>query len=469
MDIPIIIICYNNYKYVENTLNMIKNINISYYNNIKILDNCSECNDTRNFLKKCDVPIIYNNINAGPWISSNNNSELYNSLPDKFIITDPDLEFNKNLPNNFIDILSNLSDKYMCNKIGFALDIGDYYNMYQYNNYFDNSNIYDWEKQFWIHKIYDENYELYNACIDTTFCLINKNYNSINIRIAGNFTAKHLPWYINNKIYNVYENYITYKQQTNISTISKIITHYIENNYLKINKNNEVFFIKINEDNPNFNFWKNIYTNWEKDTFDIFDKYLCKNKIFIDIGGWVGTTSIYASRKSKHVYVIEADKQSVIDMKNNLEINCENNYTVINKAIYNIDDITIKFGKNLHMNQSKMNDSTSQIYDDNDISDEYYLIYTITLVKLIENNKINFGEISLIKVDIEGGEEFILNDLYNIYLTYNIPIYISFHFAWWKNKNLDRFDFLTNTNKEYINLNPFTSVIFNHEYFNNCN
>ena len=469
MDIPIIIISYNNYKYVENTLNMIKNINISYYNNIKILDNCSKCNNTRNFLKKCDVPVIYNNINTGPWISSNNNSELYNSLPDKFIITDPDLDFNKNLPNNFIDILSKLSDKYMCNKIGFALDINDYYNMYQYNNYFDNHNIYDWEKQFWIHKIYDENYELYNAGVDTTFCLINKNYNNINIRIAGNFTAKHLPWYINNKIYNVYENYITYKQQTNISTISKIIIYYIENNYLKINKNNEVFFIKNNEVNPNFNFWKYVYTNWKKDTFDIFDKYLCKNKIFIDIGGWNGTTSMYGSRKSKHVYVIEADKQSVIDMKNNLEINCENNYTLINKAIYNIDDITVKLGKKLFMNQSKMNDSTSQIYDDNDISDEYYSIDTITLVKLIENNKINFGEISLIKVDIEGGEEFILNDLYNIYFTYNIPIYISFHYAWWKNKNLDRFDFLTNTNKEYINLNPFTSVIFNHEYFNNCN
>ena len=36
------------------------------------------------------------------------NSNIYNSLPDKFILTDPDLQFNENLPNNFIEILIEL-------------------------------------------------------------------------------------------------------------------------------------------------------------------------------------------------------------------------------------------------------------------------------------------------------------------------------------------------------------------------
>ena len=40
-DIPIIIVCYNNWKYVLNTINQIKHINPIYYNNIQIMDNCS--------------------------------------------------------------------------------------------------------------------------------------------------------------------------------------------------------------------------------------------------------------------------------------------------------------------------------------------------------------------------------------------------------------------------------------------
>ena len=35
--VPIIVICYNNYKYVDNTLKQILKINKEYYKNIQIL------------------------------------------------------------------------------------------------------------------------------------------------------------------------------------------------------------------------------------------------------------------------------------------------------------------------------------------------------------------------------------------------------------------------------------------------
>ena len=459
MTIPIIVICYNNYKYVENTLKQILKINEDYFNNIQILDNCSNCIDTINYLKLVKCKVIYNNTNNTPRINTNDNQHIYNILPDKFILTDPDLEFNENIPNNFIEILSTLSDTYNCNKIGFALEIKDFDKMYQFN-YIFNDNIYVYETQFWKSIIINDSYELYNADIDTTFCLINKNNNNTSIRIAGNFTAKHLPWYINNNIYNIYENYILYKKSTNISTISRAIIHYIDTNYLKIKKNDEVFLIENNRNNANLNFWENIYTNWENETFEIFDKFLDKSKIFIDIGGWIGTTAMYGSRKSKYIYSIEADIKSFNDMSINLQTNCEKNYTLINKAIYNLDNIDLKFGKNIFLHNSKMNDSTSQIYKDTDSSSEYYSIQTITLQRIIEDNNINPNEISLIKVDIEGGEENILNDLFSIHEKYKTPLYISFHYSWWNNKDLDRFSFLTSIQKYKIKSDPFTSIIF---------
>lgn len=455
--IPIIIISYNNIKYVINTINQLISINPLLKSNIIIMDNNSYDVECCKFLDNTELNVIRNKDNFGPWVEKY--PEVYDSLPDKYIITDPDLQFNKNLPTNFIEILSNLSDKYKCEKIGLALDISDYDKMYK-NVYYPGFTIYEWEKRFWETKLDNPDYELYEAEIDTTFCLINKqNANVYNIRIAGNFTAKHLPWYINNPIYNVYERYkIAVESTTSFSTIRKLYKQDIDSNYNIIKKNTETFLIS-NSIKDNLLFWKNIYSNWEQDTFKIFDTYLNKDKIMIDIGGWIGTTAMYGSRKSKHVYCVEADTLSFNDLSLNMNNNCiDNNYTLINKAIYNENDIDIGFGKNKFLDDSKLNDSTSQI----NTNDSSNTVKTITLEAVINDYNINPNDISLIKVDIEG-EEHILNDLYKIYDKYNINLYISMRYAWWTNKDLSRFTFLTEEHIQSIQDNPFISLLFSRQ------
>ena len=434
MRIPIIVICYNNYRYVKNTLSQILKINREYYNNIMILNNKSTCLHTINFLNGVDVPVINNSTNNGPWITKYKNPHIYNRLPNKFIITDPDLKFNENIPNNFIEILSNLSDTYKVSNVGFALDLSHFDKMYK-DIYCNNKTIYDHEIQFWKNKLIHKDYQLYQAPIDTTFCLVNKIYLDDNkeglsnrsIRIAGNFLAKHLPWYIENEVYNVYDNYICNTNTSAISTTSRIITSYIERNYVKVNKNDEFFFIENNEDNKNLHFWKNIYTMWESSTFKIVDTYLSHDKIFIDIGGWIGTTAMYASRKSKHVYSIERDNESFNEMAMNLKTNCVENYTLIN----NNDNFKIMI----------------------DIENS-----TITLENTI-HYKINTFEISLIKVDIKGKEEDILNDLFNIHINFKIPIYIKIYYSMWGNSDLDRFTFLSDTIKNKIKSIPDSFLV----------
>jgi len=454
--IPVVVICYNNYKYVMNTVEQLE----KFANmNIMILDNKSTCEDTIRYLKTLPYTIFWRDENLGPWISPNSNADIYDILPSKFILTDPDLQFNPNLPPNFIEIMAKISDLHSCEKVGFALDISDFADMFQ-SPYVDELTIYDWEKQFWERKVEHPIYELYNSDIDTTFCLVNKehiyNDNDSHIRIAGNFTAKHLPWYKNNKIHNDYENYTQSVKSTHISSISKIIVPYMEQKYAKIGKNDQVFLIE-KDGNPNLPFWVDIYTDWEYDTFAIFDHLLNKEKILIDIGGWIGTTAMYGSRKSKFVYCVEADKESFHDLSKNMEANCEKNYMLFNNAIYNVDGVDIAFGKNLFLGQSKLNDSTSQIHEDTD-TDDCYRIKTITLQRMISN--IDPSSISLIKVDIEGGEENILDDLFEVRQKYRTPLYISFHYDWWKDKNLDRFSYLTEKHRQAILSNPFTSILF---------
>lgn len=463
MEIPIVIICYNNHKYVKNTIDQIRNINEEYAKNIIIVNNSSTCKQTKQFLENINVRII-NIENNGPHICQKHNPHIYNELPNVFALTDPDLQFNTNLPSNFLEILFGLSKKYNVHKIGFALDISDFDLMIQNNNYCGNKNIYNWEKPFWdkSNQILDADYEMYYGAIDTTFALHNKEYdpNSFTIRVAGNFLAKHIPWYKKNTVLSTYELYLQTKDNLNLYTTERIIREHIDTNYIKISKNNEIFLFENNASNPNLPFWQHCFSSWENDMFEIFDKYLSDTKIMVDIGGWIGTTAMYGSRKSKHVYVVEADTQSTIDLRINLETNCIKNYTIINNAIYSLNNMTVKFGKNRFLNNSSLNDSTSQIYHDkNEENDSCYLKETITLDKIIETYNINPEEISLIKVDIEGGEEHILQQLNDIHVLYNIPLYVSFHYAWWENKDLDRFAFLTNEIKTQITNNPFMSII----------
>ena len=413
----IVIISYNNYKYVDNTVKQLQKMNNPNMRLI-IMDNNSDDPDTIEYLKSIEllnqIRVIFNKKNEGPWITDKFNKEVYDSLPEKFILTDPDLEFNPNLPSNFIEVLVELSDTYKLYKIGFALDISDYDKMYKTNNYVLDLNIYQWEIRFWAHRVIHEKYELYNAIIDTTFCLVNKKHFQENnqIRIAGNFTAKHIPWYIPmyNEIYNLYDTYQNAKKNTKISTISKIINNYVNNNYLEVIKNNELFLVDKNDSNVEF--WNNKFPDWKMKSIEVFDKYLNTTKIFIDISDSTKSSKsnvLYSSRKSKHVYYYSKNNSNSVIIQNN----CNNNYTLIN----NLESI----------------------------------------IHIINNNLIN---ISLINVELRGEEEHIFNQLLVVNHCNNIPLFITFNYDLWTNKDLNRFSYLNDHIKTTIVTNPSSSILF---------
>jgi hypothetical protein len=115
-------------------------------------------------------------------------------VPLVFVLSDPDLELNPKMPLDAIDQLHALSVKYQRHRIGLALNIADYEQFLEV----DAKLIHDNEVPYWQNKIPDDSYELYVASTDTTFALHNRNFQDRwydNIRIAGDFTCKHLPWY----------------------------------------------------------------------------------------------------------------------------------------------------------------------------------------------------------------------------------------------------------------------------------
>jgi hypothetical protein len=245
-EIPIIIVCYNNYKYVKNTIDQLIGVNPDYKKSIIIMNNSSDDNETIEYLNSLNIR-IKTLPNKGPWVTPIDNADFYNELPDKFIISDPDLEFHPNLPKDFVSRMAELSDKYKTSKIGFSINMADSEKMYP-GEYI--CSVIEWESKFWQNRIADETYELYSADIDTTFSLINKKYwlNS-SIRIAGNFTCRHLPFYINNGIMSLQEEY-DYYLRSKYSSLGKVFLSYFNDNY----KKNENGTIQKNNKNTILNF-----------------------------------------------------------------------------------------------------------------------------------------------------------------------------------------------------------------------
>jgi len=219
-EMPFVIICWNNLTFVKRFVNQLK----KYKRKIIILNNKSDYAPIYDYFDEIKkelgdlIEIRLLDKNYGHTVYR----ELADTLPEVYMLSDPDLELNPNLPNNFVDILLNLSNKYKIYKVGFALDLSDRDKFLSCTKYTQNKGIYEWEKQFWQNKINDDAYELYHADVDTTFALINTKYykgnNYEGIRIAGDFTAKHLPWYTDYIKNNIPANEVQHWKKNNKSS-----------------------------------------------------------------------------------------------------------------------------------------------------------------------------------------------------------------------------------------------------------
>jgi hypothetical protein len=138
--------------------------------------------------------------------------QLFVFLPAYFIITDPDLILNPNLPPDFIDKMKDVIDAHNVSKAGFALDIYE-----TGHKFFNTSQVQQLEGKNWENKVPQLSTcildDMYRAPLDTTFCLFKKSqyireFFSIgfgltatsSLRIAGRFTCEHMGWWENQPV-----------------------------------------------------------------------------------------------------------------------------------------------------------------------------------------------------------------------------------------------------------------------------
>jgi len=204
-----VIIGYNQHTYIKNMVSQLE----KYTKDIVIIDNCSNYQPLLDYYQnEFKYSLFRQKKNFGHTIYLEN--WVRNFTGDIFILTDPDLQFNPQLPNNFIQELIDISNHYRAERVGFALLINspDMRTDIRHGIH----TVYEWEKKFWEHRLYDyqrnRSLILYDAEVDTTSCLYNRNYIGVkHIRVAGNFTCKHIPWHLSfkeNFTPDEYESYV---------------------------------------------------------------------------------------------------------------------------------------------------------------------------------------------------------------------------------------------------------------------
>ncbi|RZL04451.1 MAG: hypothetical protein EOP36_00095 [Rubrivivax sp.] len=204
--IPVIIVSHNNHCHVAQ---MARQLNIHKIHPI-IIDNASTDSTTITGLKEISksgqASIIFSQKNFGHMVGFI--EPIYEKLPNFFAYTDPDLAFSENLPEDFLQVLANLTEEFQVYKAGCALPYvleGRTLSAKKTSisartpfRFTSEHTIQEWESKYWKQKLVHD-IEIYAAQIDTTFAVYNKaKYRGFfvdAIRVAGQFSAIHLPWF----------------------------------------------------------------------------------------------------------------------------------------------------------------------------------------------------------------------------------------------------------------------------------
>lgn len=202
-EIPIFIPTFNQTSLLEMTISQLN----GYDGKIIIYDNNSTFQPMIDLLNDLgsEYEVVLSGKNSGPRIFTED-MQILGLMPDYFIVTDPDLINNKNLPRNYVQEMKKIIDSKSLAKVGFAIEI---YDEQERSNFLDEEAIVGVEEIYWKQQIgaTSTSDRIFNAAIDTTFslnkrdaCVYHRKFNKPTFmypsaRIADSYTCRHIGWW----------------------------------------------------------------------------------------------------------------------------------------------------------------------------------------------------------------------------------------------------------------------------------
>lgn len=225
-DTPIVILNRDRLTPVKKLVASLKSRN---YNNIIVIDNMSTYQPLLNWYTEENLDVYfntnpeYNNCYALNHLAYEaKNPKFVEIVSTHYAYTDSDVYPIDDTPENFIDDMIFLIDKYNIHKVGMSIKIDDL-------NLSDPllKHVYDYEITYWNDEIIDGDFKLYPHPIDTTFSVYAPNtpasWSSNCFRIGLPYTIIHQPFYYTKD--NMPEDEIHYlrHQNVNSSNWSKLV------------------------------------------------------------------------------------------------------------------------------------------------------------------------------------------------------------------------------------------------------
>lgn len=169
-------------------------------------------------------------------------------------------------------------------------------------------------------------------------------------------------------------------------------------------------------------FWKSVEKGeWEPYTFDVLDKMIKPDQVFIDLGTWNGVLSIYAGKIGAILIGSEPDhvarQGAILNIKSNGLRSFITGHAISDK----VEEVVVS--------SNEFGDSTSNI-----IGRGSHQI--VTMAMTLEDLCWSFS-ICLLKMDIEGAEVKVIPQSKDWLEKKRPPLYISFHPGWYANKKED--------------------------------
>jgi FkbM family methyltransferase len=174
---------------------------------------------------------------------------------------------------------------------------------------------------------------------------------------------------------------------------------------------------------PHHRFWKNVNRGkWEPETFAIFDRHISRETMFIDVGAWIGSTSLYGAQLAQQTHAFEPDPVAFAELSRNIAANAGAHWfqrlSVYESAI-NKDGRSFTLG-----GSAEGADSMSSALFPN--RESQWTVHALRLPDILSEHR-KTGQHVFLKVDIEGGEYDLLPEVRDILADPLVTAYISFH------------------------------------------
>jgi FkbM family methyltransferase len=218
-------------------------------------------------------------------------------------------------------------------------------------------------------------------------------------------------------------------------------------------KNDVPINFECESQNRDLRYFLSNYHDWEKETFQAFEKVTDKNKTAIDLGAWIGTTSLWLARQFNHVVSVECDPVSIERLRKNIQLNDIDNITVIPHPVSHSERL-VTIGPREELSSGfNVNTGTAVNY----VKDEKTTLFdSTTKTTTLKHVMKGFNDVCFIKCDIEGHEESIFEEVFAV----GVPVHMSFHIPWWKDQNVHRFDSIFERFAYEGDISGFCEILF---------